>query len=238
MIQKAMDYFYEMTKARMVAIEGRNYSDKKIYSVDPPSPRNIDVQTLSGFAEYIMAGIDNQVHKALLIHVVDFQTVKLLSNLQNPWLNRILYMTAQSEPPKFPFGQYIDLESFIIRIQSNFVQDDETAKILRVIGNISESAVKSYADDGVSQQVTAKAGISRVADVVVPNPVMLKPFRTFNEIQQPPSEFVLRLRSAKDGDMPQVALFEADGGAWKNEAVKRIGEWISFRTEGKVLIIA
>ena len=38
----------------------------------------------------------------------------------------------------------------------------------------------------------------------------LRPFRTFQEVEQPESEFLLRLD--EDGN---IGLFEADGGMWK-----------------------
>lgn len=43
--------------------------------------------------------------------------------------------------------------------------------------------------------------------------VKLKPYRTFFEVEQPESEFLLRI-----GDGGQVGLFEADGGMWKMTA--------------------
>jgi len=51
-------------------------------------------------------------------------------------------------------------------------------------------------------------GVAAVENINLPNTVTLKPFRTFAEVSQPESEFVLRL---KEGN--RVGLFEADGGA-------------------------
>jgi len=46
------------------------------------------------------------------------------------------------------------------------------------------------------------------------------PFRTFLEVAQPESEFILRL----DGS-GQINLIGADGGAWKLEAVRNIAAY-------------
>ena len=61
------------------------------------------------------------------------------------------------------------------------------------------------ADDGVGQTVTAKSGVTRTTKVDVKNPWMLAPFRTFPEVAQPESPFILRM----DKDS-QCALFEGD----------------------------
>ena len=43
--------------------------------------------------------------------------------------------------------------------------------------------------------------------------VPLRPFRTFQEVEQPESEFLLRMD--EEGN---IGLFEADGGMWKLKA--------------------
>ena len=45
--------------------------------------------------------------------------------------------------------------------------------------------------------------------------------------QQPASLFVLRLKAGRDGEQPTVSLTEADGGAWKNQAIASIKEFFA-----------
>ena len=59
-------------------------------------------------------------------------------------------------------------------------------------------------------------------EMVVPNPVLLKPYRTFIEVQQPESAFIFRMQ-----DGPRAALFEADGGAWRIEAMENIRAYLA-----------
>lgn len=69
-----------------------------------------------------------------------------------------------------------------------------------------------------------------IEDVFVPNPVTLKPFRTFHEIEQPEIAFVFRMKNGQSG--VSCALFEADGGAWKFNAVHSIAEYLKKELEG------
>ena len=67
--------------------------------------------------------------------------------------------------------------------------------------------------------------------------VRLQPYRTFLEVEQPASDFLLRLD--KEG---RPALYEADGGAWKLEAKRNIaaylGEQLADLVEsGKVVVM-
>nr|ABP73607.1 hypothetical protein [Bacillus thuringiensis] len=80
--------------------------------------------------------------------------------------------------------------------------------------------------------------LATVDEVAVPNPVSLQPYRTFVEVAQPESDFIFRM---KDG--PRCSLYEADGGAWKLEAIKNIKEYLNAELADeienkKVFIIA
>lgn len=58
------------------------------------------------------------------------------------------------------------------------------------------------------------------------DPVKLRPYRTFAEIEQPESSYVFHI---KDGDRgPAFKLVEADGGLWKNAVMKKIKEYLEF----------
>lgn len=87
--------------------------------------------------------------------------------------------------------------------------------------NLKEETIQSIGDDGISQAATIKTGVATVEDVKIPNPVVLIPRRTFVEVEQPESQFVFRMQSG-----PTCALFEADGGAWRNEAMLNIKKYL------------
>ncbi|PFR65873.1 hypothetical protein COK29_26730, partial [Bacillus cereus] len=55
-----------------------------------------------------------------------------------------------------------------------------------------------------------------------PNPVSLQPYRTFVEVEQPKSNFIFRM---KDG--PRCSIHEADGGAWKLQAMNNIEDYLT-----------
>jgi hypothetical protein len=100
-----------------------------------------------------------------------------------------------------------------------------------VVGSIQTESVQTSTDDGVSQTVTARSGIAKLVSMEVPNPVVLRPFRTFPEIEQPASNFVLRMER-RDGKLPRVALFETSDNQWKVEAVKKIGTYLRDQNLG------
>lgn len=137
----------------------------------------------------------------------------------------------------FSFGRVYGYEDFVIALRSMFVQNEDSEKLLAVLKRITDSNTVSVEDDGVTQRVTASKGIMAGGQAISPIQ-RLAPYRTFTEIEQPTSEFLFRI---KDGG--GFALYEADGGAWKLEAKKRIKEYYAKAfekeiTDGTVIILS
>ena len=103
------------------------------------------------------------------------------------------------------------------------IEVDPQFGVHKVVKNIKGETVRNFGDDGVSQKVEIKQGIATVAEAVVPNPVVLAPYRSFPEIEQIESEFIFRMR---EGSGIEMALFEADGGAWRIQAIASVKRWI------------
>jgi hypothetical protein len=225
MIKEAINRILELSTPTVTDIHGYQYSDRALHRVDPPSLRPLAVHTLTAVVDYIHSVPDNsRIPSDFLVHIKDYDSVTLYGALlQNMNRESILEVTLNDVSPKF--GQWYDLESFNIMMQSCFIPNDDSANILRLVGNVVDNNLKTTGDDGVTQQVTVKTGISLVGNEVVPNPVSLIPYRTFIEAKQPESKYVFRLR--KQGETISAALFEADGGKWKNAAIQAIMDFFT-----------
>lgn len=232
MIKAALQYLIDLGKVETLEIEEQQYSTTPLYHIKHPSPAAIEVQSLTALVDYVESEFDYTYGKsvgAMMVHVEAHDSVKLLSQLYATG-QRHTYMSAKAFIPEFRFSQWHSLETFNVHLQSCFLRTDDTDKILRVVGNIKDSTIRQFGDDGVTQQVTAKTGLASVEDVAVPNPVILVPYRTFLEVEQPLSRFVFRMRQGPNG--PECALFEADGGAWQLEAMSWVKAYLVKNLEG------
>jgi hypothetical protein len=237
MTKEALEYVVELGNVELFDVNGQKYSTQKLHLVPEATPAAINVRSLSGLVQYLKSGFDGDYQQKLMVHVVSPMEVVAFSTF-NRDLARNQVITAKALLPEIRFGQWTDTEQFIITLQAAFVPTESRSQILKIVGNLKEENVQTYGDDGVSQSVTAKVGITTVEQVAVPNPVTLQPFRTFVEVDQPASEFVFRMKNG-----PLCALFEADGGAWKLEAMQNIEQYLTEQlTEeiaaDKIVIIA
>lgn len=240
MIKEALEYIVGLKDAQEHVIDGTTYTDKKLIPVFRNKIEDcIKASTLTSLVDYIKNNVDDCIAgNRVIVHIVNPTTVEVKSPVYDDSAERDKYIAAIAKVPHFVFGNFYDAESFNIALQSKFIQGDDRNIILKVVGNLKDEAVRTIGDDGVSQSVTTKTGIASVENVKVPNPVTLKPYRTFLEVEQPESKFIFRM---KDGGF--CGLFEADGSAWENEAIKRIKEYLEnelseFVENNTVIILA
>ena len=206
--------------------------DQASFITPGPTAEALGVYTLGALRDYITANRDALDRTTLVVHVVSPQVVRLVGPLQARARNREAYVQAQATNLTDGFlGKFMAIDEFIVGLQTRFADEHGRADVLKLFGNVKHEGVKTLADDGVTQTVTAKAGVVLANEVAVPNPVTLTPFRTFREVLQPASPFALRVTGATSGTLT-VGLFEADGGAWRITAVERIRGWLEAELTG------
>ena len=184
--------------------------------------------TLSGLAQFVtIAGKAGQ--KIELVHVVSPERVDLLGPITGRHSQRTLLARAEFKPgigSSFSFGKFHDPETFIIALLALFEDTGHRPAVLQLVGTMKNEQVRTSEDNGYFQNVKAKSGVVLVKDVEIPNPVTLSPRRTFQEIAQPSSPFLLRVRNVDSDEPPHAALFEADGGTWRVAAVNAIADFL------------
>ena len=235
MIKEAINRILELAAPEIIEIDGENYCDRKLTRIDKELRANeICMSTLSSFVAFIQNSGDLNKGKKYIVQVVSPTEVRLISELDADRRRETLAI-AGANVPEFDFGRQIPHKQFLINVQSKFCDGDpaenDKALILKFAGTVKSGTVTDYKDDGVSQKATIKTGVASLSEAEVPSPCVLIPYRTFVEVEQPSSEFIFRLDEGSHGDVT-CALYEADGGAWKNEAIKNIAAYLMKELAG------
>jgi hypothetical protein len=220
MIEDAINKILELAPSKPIEVDnGRKYWSKTGNAISEPSFPTILVYSLTGLVDYLANGFDNK-HQDKLdrlgIVITNEQFVDVVGAVRGPWNDRDVLIRAQFREDAFPWGQWKGVEEFLIMLKARFVDTPHREKVLKHIGNVQSINSARYSDDGVTQTVGIKSGVASVDEVEIPPVVKLAPRRTFPEVDQPTSEFVFRVKEGSGGI--NCALFEADGGAWRNEA--------------------
>lgn len=239
MLAKFIDKICDLTRPEKLEIGGRVYIENGYNLLKNPEPKPLITHSLASIAEYAK---DSELADNLIIHIESPVQVSLYSALETNLMQQHTFMVAKYEAPQFNFGQWIELEKFIINLQAQFLYNTDRDRILQVVGNLKDENIRTVGDDGITQQVTAKTGLGSVGNVIVPNPVKLIPFRTFPEVDQPDGDFIFRMKSMGGPVGIVCSLTPADGEDWKLTAIGRIADF--FRAEelgldqNKILILA
>lgn len=226
MLKEAMEYFLKTAVPTAVVVNGASYTDRQLSIIAEPTLAKVPLITLTGLVDLVKAEVDALSPGDWLLQVRSHADVLLLKKNTDEYGRRVVLAAATCEDgTPFAFGRFLDREEFVIGLQSKFQQTTPLLDVLNVASNLEASTVAQSEDDGISQRTTVKRGIALKETVTIKGRVMLQPYRTFREVAQPASEFVFRLQS-KDGGIPSCALFEADGGKWKLDAVLTIKAWL------------
>jgi hypothetical protein len=234
MEREALEYAVKLSKPEIMEIGGYTYTDKSVGVVNTPSIRTVEVHTLSSLVDLIRVEL-GICDSPLIVHIDGPDHITVRSGICEEDRSREIPYIAAADLPNIYYDTYIDVETAIIQLKSKFSPTPDRDSLIALIGNITEEQVQSTSDNGISQTVTGRTGINLKQAKPVPTVVSLAPYRTFLEVEQPASDFLVRL---KDG--PRVALFEADGGAWKIDAAKRVFEYLeeALNSLEGVIIIA
>lgn len=226
--------------AAIVQVNGKSFSVHGMRKViDSTEIIPIDLNTLTGLRDYIAGEFDSLEKESMFIVVSGYDKIKVYISAdkeskirQNP-----ISVSLDKSGKDFPFGQFMAVDDFIIRLNSTFVVTNELREVLSYASKLVVKNSIHTDDDGISQNATVKRGVSTamLEQKTAPSRVILCPHRTFTEIEQPSSPFVFRMKVSGES-LPLCSLFEADGGAWKVDAGKSIKQWISENVNGVVVI--
>lgn len=217
-----VDLGADVKEPKFLEICGHTYADRKLERYDKePMAEPVQAATLTALVDYI-EDCRREFSEGIL-HIVSPEEVRLSSGLNGDRKRETLFI-SEAQVSRFCFDHWYSQEDFIINLQSNFVQNEDVKVILQVAGNVEAKTASNYGDDGVSQKVTISQGVASRTDAIVPNPVTVIPYRTFLEVEQPASKMVFRIRDHETG--PMFKLVEAEGGLWKNEAIRNIKEFL------------
>ena len=242
MLREAIDKILELSPPDEKMIDGITYVSRTMVKVLPPSATTFGSATLKGFLDFIETAKPDDLPD-LRIHVASPYLVALFGPLKRLTRERECFATSKfSQDCGFKFGEKYLAEDFTIALAALFDETPDRERLTKLVGNMTAELATTSTDDGVSQTVGQKAGVTLVKSEKIKNPFQLSPHRTFPEVAQPRVPFIFRVHQV-GGQIPMPALYECDNGAWKLEAIKSIAAWLTAelkkrKLDDKVPVIA
>lgn len=225
-LKDAIDRIVELAKPYTIKTDdGRRYCTTYLREVKPEVelPARYSVDTLEALVKLIRT---EGVAQAPLLYVrVDSARRVMVdttyTHKEYAEFSRLPLYEAVSDVPSISVNESISQERAIVELQSLYAITEDRDYLLALLSRIDVNQGVSSVDNGISQEVSVRTGAVLKEQQIVQPIVHLQPYRTFLEVEQPASDFLLRLD--KEG---RPALYEADGGAWKLEAKRNIAAYL------------
>lgn len=236
MLAKMIDKIVSLKETKTFEIGGQTYADSQLTRIPPhvDRPECIEVSGLDGICKLIRTELA-KLDTVVMVQAKAHNAVEVMTTYLGDFSRNMLYK-AKADAPGLRTG-FRGREVALIELRSLFIPNEGTAYLLDLLSRMTDENSVTTRDNGVTQQVEAKQGVSLNMLVDIKPRVQLQPFRTFLEIAQPESEFLIRV-DPQEG----IGFFEADGGIWKLEAKKNIADYFNTHLAdlieaGKVVVM-
>lgn len=219
MLKAMIEKIENMAGPKVYHIGEEDFASQELVRVEPKKdfPKSICLTGLDSVCKMVRnEAADLFPEDQILIQVADYRTVKVFTTLDGE-MDRYALYTCEADTPQVRSNVFMAHEEAVVQLRSLYIPNEDLTYLLKLLSGISTESKVTSNDNGVSQTVEAKTGVALTASVEVRPYVNLQPFRTFLEVNQPESLFLLRLKEGGN-----VGLFEADGGVWKLEATRNI----------------
>ena len=132
-----------------------------------------------------------------------------------------LYHVKATDVDEWKADTTMTYEEALIAVRTRFQHTPDSEYLLRLLSNISNGAKITCNDNGVASTILMQKGVALQEGELIRPIVKLRPYRTFQELEQPESEFHIRVSERG------IRFVEADGSMWKLAARKSIAAFMS-----------
>lgn len=230
MLKEFIAHIQETTRPQIVDIDGRNFSvapGGAAVEIRPTidRPATLPLNSLDALVKLVES---EAVHAEDLLYITvpDHLTVRCFGRPcpDERFHRQSYYEVKATDVPGWDAKVQLPFEEMQIALRTRFQETPDTIYTQKLLSDISTGAKITYNDNGVATTVVTKKGIDLQANETIRPIVTLRPYRTFQEVEQPESVFLIRINERG------ISFTEADGGMWKLKARETIKEFL----EGKL----
>lgn len=199
-------------------------------------PDTLDLNSLDALVKLVKTEA-SEMDVPLYITIPDHMTVRCFGqpNEEERYFRQVYYEAHATDVPGWGEKNTLGFEEAQIALRTRFQETPDTLYTMKLVSDISLGAKVIYNDNGVATTITTQKGVALQTNEQIRPIVKLRPYRTFQEVEQPESIFLIRVSDRG------ISFIEADGGMWKLTARETVKKFLEERlqqevSEGSVVI--
>lgn len=218
MLKDFIAHIQETTRPQIVEISGRNFSiapGGTAIEIRPTidHPDTLPLHSLDALVKLVRTEA-SKAETPLYITIPDHLTVRCFGQPRPDarCFRQVYYEAKATDVPGWGEKVQLGFEEAQIAMRTRFQETADTIYALKLLSDICCGAKVIYNDNGIATTVTTQKGVALQSNEQIRPIITLKPYRTFQEVEQPESIFLIRVNERG------ITFTEADGGMWKLKA--------------------
>ena len=234
MLKEAIEKIQELCAPNLFQIDGKDFLADKDGGYTEVKPdlemvENIHLSSLDAIVAFVKTEAVKR-YNVVYITIPDHKTVKCFTHPLNDFrMNReYLYTADATDVPGWSEKVSLTFEEALIALRTRFQPTADTDYALKLLSDITTGSKVTFNDNGVATSVVTKKGIDLQSNTAIRPIIKLRPYRTFQEVAQPESQFLIRINERN------ITFVEADGGMWKLDARNTVKKYLEQALESEI----
>lgn len=182
----------------------------------------IELNSLDAVVQFVKTEAMKMTNSILYLTVPNHKQVCCFTSPNPDKRNKrtFFYTAYATDVPGWDATMKMGFEEAQIALRTRFQETPDALYAQKLLSDICTGSQVTFNDNGIATTVTTTKGVALQAKEAIRPIVRLRPYRTFQEIDQPVSEFLIRLSDR------YISFIEADGGMWKLDARQSIKTYL------------
>ena len=217
MLKEFIEHIQKTAQPKTEIVEGRIFAlfhdGVQEINPEPYRPELLEVHSLDALVQLI-ANEASEFAQTIFVSVPDHMTVSCFTkpDPDDRCFRQVFYKAIATDVPGWGEKVQMGFEEMQIALRTRFQETPDTPYVQKLLSDISTGAKITYNDNGVATTIVTSKGVALQGSETIRPIVTLKPYRTFQEVDQPDSTFLIRVSERG------ISFAEADGGMWKLQA--------------------
>lgn len=235
MLKEFIEHIQKTTQPLITNVNGSTFcvtSDGNTEELLPTifHPYTLDLNSLDALVTLVKTEATER-DTPLYIAVPDCMTARCFGqagDAEDRCWRQAYYEAHATDVPGWEAKVTLGFEEAQIALRTRFQETPDTLYAMKLVSDISLGAKVIYNDNGIATTITTQKGVALQTNEQIRPLVKLRPYRTFQEVEQPESIFLIRVSDRG------ISFIEADGGMWKLTARETIKKYLESRLEQEV----
>lgn len=237
MLKEFIRHIQETTRPQVTTLGSNTFAisaDGDFKEIRPiiDHPQTLPLHSLDALVKLVRTEAANL--EQLYITIPNHLSVRCFghSNPEGRWHRQTYYEVKATDVPGWEEKVQMSFDEMQIALRTRFQQTQDMPYVQKLLSEISTGAKVTFNDNGVATTIVTKKGIDLQSNETIRPIVTLRPYRTFQEVDQPESIFLIRINERG------ITFVEADGGMWKLKARETVKEFLEKELENEIVSCA